>query len=418
MPPKPSLLRDPEFLKYWSSQAVYGFGYPIAQLAIPLLAVSVLGAGPVEMGYLGAAGTLAFLVLGLPAGIIVDRSRRRPLMIGLDLTGAALLGIVPLSAALGALRLEVLYLVEFLFGCVGVVATVAYQAFLPTLVGRPRLVEANSRVQLTASTSQVAGPAAGGLLIQLVSAPFAIVATVVSHVVSSALLVTIRVDEPKPRAHEGRSIAGDVREGLGLVFSDRTIRSIMLCGTTHNVFSNGMLVALYILFATRELGVTPAQLGIVFAAAGPGAIIGSFLASSLPRAVGLGPTIGAMQLATGAARLAMPLAALAATAVPPFLVLAAGELTLAVARTIFNVNQLSLRQAITPDHQQGRMNASIRFVMWAVVPFGALLGGWLGDRIGLLPTIWIAVAGTFLASLWIFLTPVRSLRDAPEPLVA
>jgi predicted MFS family arabinose efflux permease len=192
----------------------------------------------------------------------------------------------------------------------------------------------------------------------------------------------------------------------------------MLCGTTHNVFSNGMLVALYVLFASRELAVTPAELGLVFAVAGPGSILGSLLASRAPRALGLGPAIGLMQVLTGVARLTMPVASLAAEVVPPFVTLAAGEFLLAVVRTVFNVNQLSLRQSITPDHQQGRMNASIRFVMWAVVPFGALLGGFLGDRFGLMPTIWIAVAGTSLASLWIFLTSVRDLREAPEPLSA
>ncbi len=411
-------MRDPEFLKYWSSQAIYGFAFPIAQLAIPLAAISLLHAGPVEMGYLSAAGTLAFIAVGLPAGIIVDRSRRRPLMVGCDISGALLLGVVPVAAFAGALRLELLYLVEFLFGCVGVIATVAYQAFLPTLVGRQRLIGANSYMQLTASIALAAGPGIGGVLIQILTAPFAILVTVVGHIVSSALLLTIRVREPAPLAREGRTIPGDLREGLAMVFSDRHIRAIMLCGTTHNVFSNGMLVALYVLFATRELGLTPAELGIVFAAAGPGAIFGSLLASRLPRALGLGPAIGAMQILTGVARLAMPFAALAAAAAPPFVTLAAGEFVLALARTVFNVNQLSLRQAITPDHQQGRMNASIRFVMWAVVPAGAVIGGWLGDRIGLLPTIWIGVAGTFVAALWILLTSVRSLREAPEPLAA
>jgi predicted MFS family arabinose efflux permease len=227
--------------------------------------------------------------------------------------------------------------------------------------------------------------------------------------------VTIRTNETLRRP-DGASVAAQVREGLSIVFADRHIRAIMLCGTTHNVFSNGMLVALYVLFATRDLGVTPAELGLIFAVAGPGSIIGSLFAARVPRVLGLGPAIGAMQILTGAARLAMPLAALAAAAVPPFLTLAAGEFLLAIVRTVFNVNQLSLRQSITPDHQQGRMNASIRFVMWAVVPFGALLGGWLGDRIGLLPAIWVGVAGTTLASLWIFLTPVRSLARAPEPL--
>jgi len=414
MPKRALLLRDPDFLKYWSSHTIYGFGFPIANLAIPIVAVSSLNASPVEMGYLAAAGTLAFLAVGLPAGVIVDRSRRRPLMIALDLLGAGLLALVPLAAILGVLRLELLYGIEFLFGCVGVIATVAFQAFLPTLVGRDRLVEANGRVQLSAAAGHVAGPGIGGVLIQ-VFAPFAIVATVLSSLVGVTLLALIRVQEPAPRARE-RSMLAEVREGLEIVISDRTIRAIMLCGTTHNVFSNGMLVALYVLFATRDLRVQPAELGLVFAAAGPGSILGSLLATRLPRMMGLGRALGAMQVLTGVARLAMPIAALAAAAIPPFMTLAAGEFLLAVVRTIFNVNQLSLRQSITPDHQQGRMNASIRFVMWAVVPFGALLGGFVGERVGLLPAIWIGVAGTTLAALWIFLTPVRSLVQPPEPL--
>lgn len=413
-----SLLRDREFLKYWVSQTTYGFGIPIAELAIPIVAVSVLHASATEMGVLSAAGTLAFLLLGLPAGLLVDRTRRLPLMVALNVFGIVILALVPLADALGGLRLELLYAVQFLIGCVGVVWAVASQAFIPTLAGRARLVEANSRMQLSYSAGQIAGPGVGGVLIQLVSAPFAIVVTLLAEAVGTIVLWTIRVRETvHPRAR-GASIVADVREGLDIVFADQHVRAIMMCGTTHNIFGNGMLIAVYILYATRTLGVTPAQLGLVFAVAGPGSVVGSLLAARVPRAIGLGPTIGSMQILTGVARLAMPVAALAASLVPPFVVLAAGELTLAIVRTIFNVNQLSLRQAITPDHQQGRMNASIRFVMWAVVPAGALLGGWLGDRIGLLPTIWIGVAGTFLASLWIFLTPVRSLREAPEPLTA
>jgi len=411
------LLRDPDFLKLWTAGTVSFFGWPITGLAIPLAAVSVLGAGPVEMGYLNAAGTLAFIVLGLPAGVIVDRMKRRPLVIALEILSGSVILLVPIAAALGALRLPLLYVVEFLIGCIGVVGTVAYQALLPSLVGRDRLVEANARFQLSGSAAQVAGPGIGGVLVQLLTAPFALLVTAVSQLAVVGLLVATRVREAAPPPRE-RDLVAEVREGLEIVFNDKTIRSIMFCGTTHNIFSNGMLVALYVLYATRELHVTPAELGIAFAAAGPGSLIGSLLAARVPRAAGLGPTIGAMQVLTGVARLAMPVAALAASAAPPFLTLAAGEFTLAVARTIFNVNQLSLRQSITPDHQQGRMNASIRFVMWAVVPLGALAGGWLGDAIGLVPTIWIGVAGTTLASGWIFLTSVRTLRQAPEPLAA
>ena len=417
VPNRASLLRDPEFLKYWVAHTMYGFGFPIAGLAIPIVAVVSLGAGPIEMGYLGAAGTFGFLVVGLPAGVLVDRMRRRPLMIALDLLGAGLLVLVPLAALLGMLRMELLYSVEFLLGCLGVISTVAFQAFLPTLVGRDRLVEANSRVQLSASAGQVAGPSVGGLLVQLITAPFAIVATVLSNLLGVMLLSVIRVNEPTPAPRE-RSLLGEVREGLEIVIKDPHIRPIMLCGTTHNIFSNGMLVALYVLFATRELHVTPAELGLIFAVAGPGSIVGAVIAARVPRLLGLGPAIGLMQFLTGVARCAMPVAALAATAVPPFVTLAAGEFLLAIVRTVFNVNQLSLRQSITPDYQLGRMNASIRFVMWVAVPFGALAGGFLGDRIGLLPTIWIGVTGTTIASLWIFLTSVRSLREAPQPLPA
>jgi MFS family permease len=406
-------MRDPEFLKYWVSQTAYGFGGPIAGLAIPLIAVTSLGAGPIEMGILGAAGTLAFLVVGLPAGVIVDRVRRLPLMVRLNVAGLAVLATIPLAAFAGALRMELLYAVSLLLGCVGVVWQVASQAFLATLVGRPRLVEANARMQASYSAGHVAGPGIGGLLIQLLTAPVTLVVTLVAELAGTLLMALIRVPEPAPRPRE-RSLAGEVREGLEIVFRDPHIRPIMLCGTTHNVFSNGMLVALYVLFATRELGVTPVELGIVFAVAGPGSIAGSLIAARVPRMLGLGPAIGLMQVLTGVARLAMPLAAVAAAAVPPFLTLAAGELLLAMVRTVFNVNQLSLRQAITPDHLQGRMNASIRFVMWAAVPFGALAGGYLGERIGLMPALWIGVAGTTLASLWIYLTPVRALRVAPE----
>lgn len=413
MPATGRLISDRQFLKYWLSESIGEVGGSISGLALSLTAVLVLAAGPLEMGVLNAARNLPFLVVGLLAGVIVDRLRRRPVMVATGLGEAALLALVPLAAFAGILRMELLYVVAFGIGAMGVVAVVAYQSFLPVLVGRGRLVEANSWSRASGSAAQVAGPGFGGILIELITAPVAMLATAVTSTVSALLLLWVRVTEPAPAIRaQGRSVVGEIREGLEIVLGDRHLRAIMLTGTTHNVFSNGMLVALYVLFAADTLGLSPAEIGLIFAAAGPGSMVGSILAGRLSRAFGLGMTVGAMQVLTGVARLAIPLAALVG---PAALVLTAGEFVLGVARSVFNVNQLSLRQAITPDHQQGRMNASIRFVMWAVVPVGALAGGWLGGTIGLMPTIWIGVAGTFAASLWIFLSSVRSLRTPPEP---
>lgn len=411
-----ALSRDPEFLKFWAGQAIWWLVGPVSGLAIPLIAVVLLSAGPAEMGLLGAMRNLPFLVVGLLAGVIVDRVRRRPVLIATDLGQALLLGIVPAAAVIGVLRMELLYVVSFLTGSLGVIAIVAYQSFLPSLVGRDRLVAANSRLEGAASVAGIAGSAIGGFLIQAVTAPIALLASAAGPLVTAASLVWVRVAEPPPRdRHERGPIIGEIREGLVIVLGDARLRSILLCGATHNIFSNGMLVALYVLFATDRLGLTPVELGIVFAAGGPGSLLGAVFAGRLVQLGGLGPTIGSMQVLTGVARLAMPLAALSGL---PVVLLALGEFTLGVARSIFNVNQLSLRQSITPDHQQGRMNASIRFLMWAVVPFGALLGGALGEAIGLLPTIWIGVAGTFAASLWIFLSPIGRMRERPEALPA
>lgn len=409
--PDRSLLREPQFLRYWTSEIIGELAAPITSLAIPIIAITLLGAGAAEMGALGALRTLPFLFFGLLAGVLVDRSRRMPILITCSLLSAVLLLLIPVAAITGALSMWVLYLEAFLNGAVGVVVAVAAQSVMPTLVGRRRLIEANRNVQMTTSGAEIVGPGIAGVLIQTVTAPIAILIDAVSYLVSAALLVGVHADEPAPPpARPRREIVSEIREGLGIVFGDRMLRSIMLCGTTHNIFSNGMLWSLYVLFATERLGLSPVELGLIFAAGGPGSLLGGFLVSPLARLLGLGPTIGAMQVLTGIARSAMPLSLLVGT---PFLALAAGEFLLGVARTVFNVNQLSLRQAITPDHQQGRMNASIRFVMWSAVPFGAVAGGWLGETIGLEPTVLIGAIGTTLASLWIFLGPTRRLRSTP-----
>ena len=398
-------------MKYWAGEIIGELATPITGLAIPIIAISLLGAGPIEMGFLGAMRTLPFLTFGLLAGVLVDRARRVRVLILSSVISALLLAMIPASVALGVLGMPILYAEAFLNGTMGVIFAVASQSLIPTLAGRDRLIEANRNIQMTTSAAEIVGPGIAGFLIQALTAPIAIVVDALSYLASAGFLLWMRVSEPLRRRDERPHVVAEVREGLAIVLGDRYLRWITLCGTTHNFFSNGILVSLYVLFATQRLGLTPVELGLVFAAGGPGSLLGGLLVSRVVRLLGLGPAIGLMQALTGIARMAMPLA-LAVGA--PVVVLGAGEFVLGLARTVFNVNQLSLRQAITPDHQQGRMNASIRFLMWAIVPFGALLGGWMGESVGMEITVLIGAAGTLAASLWILLGPVRFLRERPE----
>jgi predicted MFS family arabinose efflux permease len=411
-PGRRRVILDPQFRKYLASETLGEFAFTISGLAISLTAVLVLSAGAFEMGALGAARTLPFLLIGLLAGVIVDRGRRQSILVATSLTLGLLLASVPAAAFTGLLRIELLYLVAFGTGAMSVIGTVAYQSFLPVLVGRGRLVEANSLVQLSSSAALIAGPGLAGLLVAAVTAPATLLVAAALSVAAALLLYLVNVAEPQPVEPGSRpSIVRQVHEGLRIVTRDPALLAITLTGATHNFCSNGMLTALYVLFATETLGLTAPELGLVFAAGGPGAIIGSLVAGRLSETFGVGPTIGVMQVLTGVARMALPLAALVG---PPMVVLALGEFLLGTVRSVLNINGVSLRQRLTPDHQQGRMNASIRFIMWAAVPVGSLLAGWLGTAIGLVPTLWIGVVGTFGASLWIFASPLARARDQEE----
>jgi len=302
--------------------------------------------------------------------------------------------------------------VAFAAGTLSIIAVVAYQAFLPTLVRRERLLEANTTMEASSSVTQIAGPGFGGFLIQWLTAPIAIVVDAVSYLISALFLGSLRVEEPPPPPrHEHPPAWNEIVVGLKVVVFNPYLRSIMLCGTTHNLFSNGMAVAIYVLYVTRDLGVTPAQLGIILAFGGPGSLLGALVAGRASRRFGLGRTLITAQTLTGAARACIPLAGILPQVAVPLLAL--GELILGVARPLFNINQVSLRQTITPDRLQGRMNASIRFLMWAIVPVGSLLGGFAGQWIGLWPTLVTAAFGTTIAAGWMVFSPVRPLEALP-----
>ncbi len=407
------LWRHPDFLKLWVGQTISRFGSQVSELALPLTAVLVLQATPSEMGVLAAAERAPFLLIGLFAGVWVDRVRRRPVLVAGDFGRGLLLLSIPLAALLGALRMEQLYVVGLLVGVLTVFFDVAYQSYLPSLVRREHLVEGNSKLEVTSSSSAIFGPGVAGALVQLVTAPLAILVDAVSFLLSAASLLLIRQPEPQPMPKDQRrTVWTEIGEGLGVVVGNPVLRSIAGCTSTFNLF-NSLGWAVFVLFATRELGLEPGLLGVVLGIGSVGFLAGALLAQPAARHLGLGPAIVGSSFASGAGAFLIPLAgSLAPLAIP---LLVASQLLSGLGTPVYNVNQVSLRQTITPDHLQGRMNASMRFLVWGTMPIGSLLGGWLGDLVGLQATLVVAAAGQALAVLWVLLSPVRRLREQPEP---
>lgn len=412
-PDAPRLWRDRDFRRFWIGQGISSIGDEVSALALPLIAVLALDASATEMGVINALGYLPFLLVGLQAGVWVDRMRRRQILIWADLVQAALLATLPVAALAGLLRIEQLYVLALLIGAINVVASVAQQSFLPSLVERRHLPAANSRLEATRSITGILGPGMAGVLVQVLTAPMAILVNAATLTTSAALVGSMRTTEPPPLPDAERAgMRAQVAEGLRIVLRHPLLRPLMSCGMTHNFFRR-MFEAIFVLYLVEEIGTGPALLGLIIAAGGPGALLGAIAAVRIARRIGVGPAIVWTQVLTGIACLATPLAGgpiwLAAV------ILALGEFLLGIARTVFNITQLSLRQAITPDRLQGRVNATMRFMMWGVTPVGALTGGLLGTAIGLRPALFIASIGVLLAFAWVAFSEVARLREQPEP---
>jgi MFS family permease len=412
--PRRTLWRHRDFLKLWTAQTVTQFGDEITQLALPLVAILTLGATPLQIGLLGTFQFLPFILLTIPAGVWVDRMRRRPILIGADIGRAILLTSIPVAFVGGWLSMEQLYVVGFLVGCLEVFFDVAYQSFLPSVVERDQLQEGNAKLELSTSASAVIGPGVAGFLVQLVTAPFAILFDALSYAGSVVLLLFIRRPE-MVEAHASEdgtrpSMLSEAREGLRYVLGHRYLRNIAACTGTLNLFGNigGVVLLLYIV---DELGINPATVGIVFGLANLGVLVGALSAERLANRIGVGRTI---VWSAFASPFALVLVALAPEEAPVPLLIASGIIGAASA-VIYNVNQVSLRQAITPERMQGRMNATMRFIVWGTIPIGSIAGGVLGGSIGLQATIWVGAIGSFLGFLPVFFSQVRSLQRIPEP---
>ena len=412
-PTAPSLWRHPDFLKLWVGDTISQFGSQITFLAIPLTAAVLLGATPFEMGLLGTIEMLPFLLISLPAGVWVDRLPRRRILISGDLVRAVALGTIP---GVWFMRPELLgmpwlYVVAIVGGTATVFFDAAYQAYLPSLVERDQLIEGNQKLELSRSTAQLTGPGIAGALISFLSAPVTIAVDAVSFLVSAAAVWLIRkpepAPEPKPAGHAGGMLA-EIREGLGVVTGSPILRSIAACTATSNL-STSIAFAAFFIFLTRDLALDAARIGLIFAIGNVGGLVGALIAGRVPKLIGTGPAIVGSAI-FGTAFLWLNAAATRETA---FAILVFTGLTTQIGNQVYNVNQVSLRQAITPDRLQGRMNASMRFIVWGTIPVGTFLGGVLAELIGVRQAIFVGSLMALTAFLFVFFSPVRRMKEPP-----
>jgi MFS family permease len=404
------LLRHRDFRLLWGGETVSELGSQVSLLAIPLLAVRTLHATTFEMGLLTAASTAAFLVVGLPAGVWVDRVRRRRLMIGADLGRVLALGSIPIAAALGGLTLVQLFVVTLVSGILTVFFDVAYQSYLPALVGREHLVEGNAKLTGSAEVAAVAGPSVAGGLVQVIGSSAAVTVDSASFLVSAVAVGAMRSPEaklPVPQGGHPRLLAG-IGEGLRFVFGNVLLRAIAATTATSNLFS-GVAAAVEIVFLVRQVHASPGVIGLLFALGGLGGVAGAIAAGPIARRVG-GARATIIGIAASVGALLIPLTMPGAG----LLYFGFGFLMVSFSATVYNVNQVSFRQRLCPDRLLGRMNATMRFVVWGVLPIGALLGGILGAVFGLRTTLWIGALGQALAGIWLLASPMRQLRDFPE----
>ncbi len=407
-----SLLRLPGFRNLWLGQSVSLVGDQISFIALPLAAVLVLDAGPGQMGLLGAAALAPHLLLSLPAGVWLDRvASRRRVMIATDLARAVLLATIPLAYALDALSFAQLYAVAFLTGCLAVFFDLSYPTLFVSVTPRERFLEGNSLVHGSRSFSFVAGPSLGGLLVQLFSAPFALLADAVSFLGSALFLGRVRAEEPPVDRAAGAGIRAQAAEGLRFIGGNPIFRPTLTAVATLNFF-NYAFQALFILYATRTLGVSAGALGLVLGVAALGGICGAVVAGRVGRRLGVGRAF-----ALGCVLFTAPLVLVPLAQGPEALVLVflfAAEFLSGLGVMILDVNAGSIMFALTPDRLRSRATGAFNVVNWGIRPLGALAGGALGAWIGVRPTLWVATVGALLGSLWLLPSPVLGLRELPE----
>jgi MFS family permease len=409
-PEPPPLLRQPEFLKLWAAQSISQIGDQVTYLALPLVAVLTLDASAAQMGLLTAAELMPHLLFSLFAGVWIERrSNRRKLMIAADIARAGLLASVPLAAAFDVLTFPQLYAVGFVAGSFAVLFDISWATLFPAVVPRRDFVDANSKLSLSRSVSFVTGPAIAGFLVQALTAPVTLLVDAFSFLGSALFLGRIRTEEPPPE-RDGNGVLGSLRDGMRFVLRDDLIRADLGCAATVNLF-NFVFHAIFILYATKQLGVAPGTLGIALGVGAVGGILGALVAPRLERAIGIGPSVVLGSVLFPAPLILVPIAS--GSELTLGLMLGTAEFFSAIGVMIFDVSAASMLFMRTPDRIRARTAGTFRFVNYGIRPIGALLGGALGTAIGLQATLWIGVLGALLGVVWLVFSPIPRLREAP-----
>ena len=412
--PTGGLWRHADFLKLWSAETVSQFGTQVSGIALPFVAIVVLDATTFEVAALGVVQFAPFIFFTLPAGVWVDRLRRRPILIAGDFSRAALLATVPLAYLTGTLTLVQLFAVAFLTGICTVFFDVAYQSYLPSLVEREQIVEGNSKLEISRSAAQVGGPGFGGALVELFTAPYAVLVDAASFFGSGLFILRIRkLEEPVGQIgkEERPGLWVELKEGLRFVLGNPYLRAQAGCTATSNFFFS-VEFAIFLVYAVRVLDLSAGVVGVVFSIGAIGSLAAAFTSQRISGRFGIGPTTIGVTLLQGPALLLIALAPVESPI--PFIV--AGQLLIGFAVVVYNITQVSFRQAICPARLQGRMNSVMRFIVWGTIPLGSLAGGALGTWVGLRETLVIGAVGGGASFLWILLSPQRHLREMPEPI--
>lgn len=403
---------DREFVKFWLGQSVSLFGNQFTQLALPIAAAVILHATALEMGLLGAMRFVPALLVGFPAGVWLDRTRRKPVLVVSQALSAAALATIPAAALLDMLSIGQLYVVAFLAGVAATFQSIAQTAFLPTVAGRDRLVEANSRMQSSLTIANLLGPGAAGAAVQTLTAPVAIAFDAASFVIGSLTSAWTRAHEAVP-SPSGRRPVAEAVAGQAWLWRQPLVRAITLTILLNNGGSN-VTFAVFVLYFVTQVGITPAQLGLIFAIGGVSSLVGAQVSRPLVVRGWLGPV-----MAGGAGLVVLGQSGWLIAAYAPrqaaFAILAAFSALVGCSLMVYNVNQQSIRQAVTPDRLLGRVQSGVFVLVAAAGVTGSLLGGAIGQLAGLRTAIVVGVAITLTSALPSVFSPLRGLRRVPAP---